>query len=160
MKIVCTRSVAFTRTKFHDCRGCCAENLEPWQVMQYGPSEKYTRHVDFYDRDERFFGNDVEKFGGQRIKTALLYLTDAEGGETVFPKSLVNNTAGVASCAGRCASWLRICILDSDGLCTQRARPRFRRIACQGLAGPSGQTALPSDPSRCADEPRHSATWH
>lgn len=78
-----------------------AENLEPWQIMQYGPSEKYTRHVDYYDRDERFFGNDVEKFGGQRVKTALVYLTHAEGGETVFPKSMINNTVGMNSCAGK-----------------------------------------------------------
>lgn len=86
-------------------RMCTAENIEPWQVMQYGPSEKYTRHVDFYDRDERFFGNDVEKFGGQRIKTALMYLTSAEGGETVFPKSFMNNSVGLSSCAGKYGSF-------------------------------------------------------
>lgn len=71
--------------------------------MKYGPSEEYTRHVDFYNRDERFFGNDIEKFGGQRIKTALLYLTSATGGETVFPKALKPNAVGEASCAGKCA---------------------------------------------------------
>lgn len=71
--------------------------------MQYGPSEEYTRHVDYYNRDERFFGNNIEKFGGQRIKTALLYLTEATGGETVFPKALKENDVGKASCAKKCA---------------------------------------------------------
>jgi hypothetical protein len=79
-----------------------AENLEPYQVMMYGPSEQYTRHVDYYDRDSRFFGNDLIKFGGQRIMTALLYLTTCEGGETVFRKA-ANNTVGMESCAKRCA---------------------------------------------------------
>eukprot|EP00892_Ulva_mutabilis_P001984 jgi/Ulvmu1/11787/UM008_0202.1 len=85
------------------------ENLEPWQVMQYGPSEEYTRHVDYYNRDERFFGNDIEKFGGQRIKTALLYLTTAGGGETVFPKAIKYNDVGEASCAGKCGPCLVTC---------------------------------------------------
>ena len=34
--------------------------------MKYGPSEEYKSHVDFYDRDTRFFGNDVTKFGAHR----------------------------------------------------------------------------------------------
>lgn len=71
--------------------------------MQYGPSEEYTRHVDYYNRDERFFGNDLDKFGGQRIKTALLYLTTASGGETVFPKAIKFNSVGENSCATKCA---------------------------------------------------------
>lgn len=72
--------------------------------MKYGPSEGYARHVDYYTEEERFFGNDVEKFGGHRIKTALLYLTSATGGETVFPKALKPNAVGKASCAKRCAA--------------------------------------------------------
>lgn len=70
--------------------------------MKYGPHEQYTRHVDFYDRDSRFFGNDVTKFGGQRVMTALLYLTTCGGGETVFRKAK-NSTVGLESCAKRCA---------------------------------------------------------
>jgi hypothetical protein len=69
--------------------------------MAYGPSEKYVSHVDYYDRDSRFFGNDVTKFGGQRIMTALLYLTSCKGGETVFRKGPTNDV-GKASCRGKC----------------------------------------------------------
>ena len=36
--------------------------------MKYGPSEEYKSHVDFYDRDTRFFGNDVTKFGAHMQK--------------------------------------------------------------------------------------------
>lgn len=71
--------------------------------MKYGENEQYVRHVDYYNREERFFGHDLEKFGGQRIKTALLYLTTAEeGGETVFHKAVKENSVGKNSCAGKC----------------------------------------------------------
>lgn len=71
--------------------------------MKYGENEQYVRHVDYYNREERFFGHDLDKFGGQRIKTALLYLTTAEqGGETVFHKAAKNNSVGLNSCAGKC----------------------------------------------------------
>lgn len=71
--------------------------------MKYGENEQYVRHVDYYNREERFFGHDLDKFGGQRIKTALLYLTTAEeGGETVFHKAAKENSVGKNSCAGKC----------------------------------------------------------
>ena len=69
--------------------------------MAYGPEGQYTRHVDYYDRDSRFFGNDVTKFGGQRVMTALLYLTHCTGGETVFRKG-ITNAVGAASCQEGC----------------------------------------------------------
>jgi prolyl 4-hydroxylase len=82
--------------------GDCAETMEPWQVMKYELGEQYSPHVDYYDRpNERFFGYDAELFGGQRIKTALMYLTSATGGETVFRNAAKNNTVGEKSCAGR-----------------------------------------------------------
>lgn len=81
--------------------------------MQYGENEQYVRHVDYYNREERFFGHDLEKFGGQRIKTALLYLTTAkEGGETVFHNSVKNNTVGVNSCTGKCVPPGRVAMLS------------------------------------------------
>ena len=77
--------------------------------MKYGENEQYVRHVDYYNREERFFGHDLEKFGGQRIKTALLYLTTAEkGGETVFHNAAKNNSVGLNSCAKKCAFALRV----------------------------------------------------
>ena len=99
-KTLCTASSACTAT--HARARASAVNMEPYQVMAYGPNEKYVSHVDFYDRDSRFFGNDVTKFGGQRIMTALLYLTTCDGGETVFRKGPVNDV-GAASCAKKCA---------------------------------------------------------
>jgi hypothetical protein len=85
--------------------------------MKYGPSEQYTRHVDYYDRDSRFFGNDLTKFGGQRIMTALLYLTSCEGGETVFRKGS-NNTVGMHSCARKCARQL---VIGLQALCQRHS---------------------------------------
>ena len=42
--------------------------------MKYGPSEEYKSHVDFYDRDTRFFGNDVTKFGAHRKLLKVCYI--------------------------------------------------------------------------------------
>ena len=39
--------------------------------------------------------------GGQRIMTALLYLTTCEGGETVFRKAHAN-AVGISSCIKKC----------------------------------------------------------
>jgi len=62
------------------------ENSEQLQVLRYENGQKYDAHWDQFDNPvvhKEFFAN-----GGQRVATALLYLSDVqEGGETVFPKS-------------------------------------------------------------------------
>jgi len=62
------------------------ENSEQLQILRYTPGQKYDAHWDQFDNPvihKEFFAN-----GGQRVATALFYLSDVEeGGETVFPKS-------------------------------------------------------------------------
>jgi hypothetical protein len=56
------------------------ENAEPIQVLRYEIGQKYDAHFDYF-RDTVNL-----RFGGQRVATVLMYLTDVKrGGETVFP---------------------------------------------------------------------------
>lgn len=67
---------------------------EPPQVLHYAPGERYTPHWDYFDPSVAAFRQQIE-WGGQRIRTALVYLNDGfEGGETGFPKLETRFKAG------------------------------------------------------------------
>ena len=54
---------------------------EAIQVLRYSDGQKYDPHFDYFHDP-----NNIKR-SGQRVATALLYLSDVEeGGETVFPK--------------------------------------------------------------------------
>jgi prolyl 4-hydroxylase len=56
--------------------GVPAENAEPLLILRYRPGQQYTRHFDA-----------LPSLDNQRIKTALVYLSDDYGGgETEFPR--------------------------------------------------------------------------
>ncbi|KAJ4960438.1 hypothetical protein NE237_020348 [Protea cynaroides] len=56
------------------------ENGESIQVLRYKHGEKYEPHFDY------FFDKVNQEFGGHRVATVLMYLSNVEkGGETVFP---------------------------------------------------------------------------
>jgi hypothetical protein len=56
------------------------ENAEPIQVLRYEIGQKYDAHFDYFSDTVNL------RFGGQRVATVLMYLTDVKrGGETVFP---------------------------------------------------------------------------
>lgn len=60
-------------------------NAESFQVVRYGPGHEYRPHFDGYDMGTRV-GEANAARGGQRIATALLYLSaPAIGGATGFP---------------------------------------------------------------------------
>lgn len=60
-------------------------NAESFQVVQYGPGQEYRPHFDGYDMTTPV-GQANAARGGQRIVTALLYLSaPAIGGATGFP---------------------------------------------------------------------------
>lgn len=62
------------------------ENAETMQVIRYQSQQQYKAHFDAYDKDSKT-GDRCTQRGGQRLVTALLYLSDVEqGGETEFPK--------------------------------------------------------------------------
>ena len=63
------------------------ENAEAFQVIYYNKSEEYRQHYDgwLFDNSEKSKRN--MKYGGQRMKTCLVYLNDVElGGGTKFTK--------------------------------------------------------------------------
>jgi len=64
--------------------GLEAENAESLQVIRYAQGQKYNKHTDAYDpTNER--GRNACRDGGNRIVTALIYLSEVEaGGETGF----------------------------------------------------------------------------
>jgi len=61
-------------------------HAEAFQVIHYGVEQQYKAHFDSYDlATER--GQRCTARGGQRLRTALGYLNDVDGGgETEFPK--------------------------------------------------------------------------
>ena len=54
------------------------------QILHYEHGQKYEPHYDFFhDKANR-------DWGGHRVATVLMYLSNVEnGGETVFPRSVV-----------------------------------------------------------------------
>lgn len=63
------------------------ENAEKFQIIYYGISQEYRKHYDSWDHDgsEKTFRN--VKYGGARLRTALVYLNDVEeGGGTQMTK--------------------------------------------------------------------------
>ena len=63
------------------------ENAESFQVIYYNKSEEYRQHYDgwLFDNSEKSKRN--MKYGGQRMKTCLVYLNNVEsGGGTKFTK--------------------------------------------------------------------------
>lgn len=69
------------------CATCYSENGEPIQILRYERGQKYEPHFDF------FMDKFNQEFGGHRVATVLIYLSDVDkGGETVFPRSEVHNS--------------------------------------------------------------------
>ncbi|KAJ8546088.1 hypothetical protein K7X08_018671 [Anisodus acutangulus] len=58
------------------------ENGEQIQILRYEHGQKYEPHYDF------FIDNVNQEFGGHRLATVLMYLSDVKkGGEIFFPRS-------------------------------------------------------------------------
>jgi prolyl 4-hydroxylase len=60
-------------------------NLEPFQLLRYGPGQEYRAHYDYFDPDIQ--GSQIHlQRGGQRFATLIMYLNEVEqGGDTGFP---------------------------------------------------------------------------
>jgi prolyl 4-hydroxylase len=62
------------------------DNMERIQVVKYGIGGEYKPHHDFFHESESY-SKEILKNGGNRVKTALIYLNDDfEGGATEFPE--------------------------------------------------------------------------
>lgn len=90
-----------------------ADRGELFQIMQYRSGEEFQPHDDFfYNLGEN---SSFEK-AGQRIATAILYLSEAQaGGETWFPKLNIE-------VQGRVGSVLYFEYTDGNGKCTELCR--------------------------------------
>ena len=67
------------------------ENAEAYQVVAYDETQKYDSHYDAYSKNESEKCRRCLKYGGQRMITALVYLSDVEeGGCTRFDKLDIN----------------------------------------------------------------------
>ena len=74
--------------------GIPIENAEAFQVIYYGVNGEYRRHYDAWEHDNSEKTLRCMKYGGNRIKTALVYLNDVEsGGSTSFPRLNIDVTA-------------------------------------------------------------------
>ncbi len=63
------------------------ENMEGTHIVKYEIGGQYKVHHDFFHPGEDYFEREVTKRGGQRTKSALVYLNDDfTGGETEFPQ--------------------------------------------------------------------------
>lgn len=82
------------RARVAACLGAPVRNQEPPQVLHYAEGERYTPHWDYFDPAVAAYRQQIE-WGGQRVRTALVYLNaDFEGGETGFPKLDMRLKAG------------------------------------------------------------------
>jgi hypothetical protein len=128
--------------------GLQAENAESLQVIRYAQGQKYNKHTDAYNpTNER--GRAACRDGGNRIVTALIYLSEVEaGGETGFinlrfvsTTRTPRSTLGTALPAADLGFWRwpracvsRMCSPRGGGCCSSttamRARAPCTRTRC------------------------------
>jgi len=65
--------------------GIALAHAEPFQLVHYGPAQSYAPHYDGWDAATEA-GRRCMVRGGQRLVTCLLYLNDAPGSGTLFPR--------------------------------------------------------------------------
>ncbi|XP_057783689.1 prolyl 4-hydroxylase 1-like isoform X2 [Salvia miltiorrhiza] len=83
------------------------ENGERIQVLRYEKNQFYRPHHDYFSDTFNL------KYGGQRVGTVLMYLSDnVEGGETYFPKA----GSGECSCGGKMAKGLCVKPIKGDAV--------------------------------------------
>ena len=62
------------------------EHAEPWQVGVYTPGGHYLPHYDDFDLPDHQSVTPEGLWVGNRIATSMAYLSDVQGGFTVFPE--------------------------------------------------------------------------
>ena len=62
------------------------EQAEPWQVGVYSPGGHYLPHYDAFDEHDDQAWTPDHVWVGNRIATAMVYLSEVTGGYTAFPE--------------------------------------------------------------------------
>ncbi|KAI3459718.1 hypothetical protein Pfo_016381 [Paulownia fortunei] len=108
------------------------ENGERIQVLRYEKNQLYRPHHDYFSDTFNL------KFGGQRVATMLMYLSDnVEGGETYFSKA----GSGECSCGGKMLTGLCVKPLKGDAVLfwsmglDGQSDPNSLHGGCEVLAG-------------------------
>lgn len=79
------QSVINFRKQISETTNLPTSNMELTHIVSYDIGGEYKEHHDFFHPTEGYFEEEVSR-GGQRTKTALVYLNDDfSGGETNFP---------------------------------------------------------------------------
>ena len=92
-------------TKLEQLTNCPSSNFEDFQILKYEYNQRYDTHYDYFANNQ---SSHLSR-GGQRIKTALLYLnTPTLGGHTYFP----HFHTIIAPVSGRLVYWDNT---DSEG---------------------------------------------
>lgn len=74
------------KNKVHQQCGVPIPNMEGTHIVKYEIGGEYKVHHDFFHVNETYYEGEMKR-GGQRIKTALVYLNEGfTGGETEFPQ--------------------------------------------------------------------------
>jgi prolyl 4-hydroxylase len=77
----------YIKSIISDCANLPIENMENLHIVKYQVGGEYKEHHDFFFPNEDYYERECTNRGGQRLKSALIYLNDDfEGGETHFPK--------------------------------------------------------------------------
>lgn len=72
--------------KISEISGFSIENMELVHIVKYEKGGEYKTHHDFFHPGESYYEGEMKR-GGQRVKSALLYLNENfTGGETEFPR--------------------------------------------------------------------------
>jgi prolyl 4-hydroxylase len=70
------------------------ENQEAFYLLRYEVGQEYKTHPDYFAKETDEAADVVDRMGGQRVATVLLYLNDVEGGGgTRFAKGGIEVTA-------------------------------------------------------------------
>jgi prolyl 4-hydroxylase len=65
---------------------------ETIQGQRYAPGQRFKLHYDFFETSQPYW-QEMERTGGQRTWTAMIFLNEPEGGgETAFPKANIKVT--------------------------------------------------------------------
>ena len=117
---------------------------ETIQGQRYAVGQQFKPHHDFFYRDQPYWP-EMEKSGGQRTWTAMIFLNEPEGGgQTAFPKASVKVTPRT----GNLLAWNNLDAIGEPNI--SRSTRACRSSPAPNISSPngtaSGPGAIPASP--------------